>query len=143
MQRIGFVISPGFQVMSFAALSVFEYANKVMDEPVYDVHVLSEIGGSVRSSIGISVATEPFDVTIFDTLIVGGGTSTPTPGWSNSSGRRRDDAGGSLRHAPVHSSWLKQACSTAGARPRTGISARDVAGAVPKSEGGGRPHLHH
>jgi transcriptional regulator GlxA family with amidase domain len=80
VQRIGFVISPGFQVMSFAALSAFEYANKVMDEPVYDVHLLSEIGGSVRSSVGISVATEPFDSTIFDTLIFGRGTATPTPG---------------------------------------------------------------
>jgi len=32
-------------------------------EPVYDVHLLSETGGSIRSSIGISVATEPFDDT--------------------------------------------------------------------------------
>ena len=45
MQRIGFVLSPGFQVMSFAALPVFEYANKEMGEPVYDLHLLSEAGG--------------------------------------------------------------------------------------------------
>jgi transcriptional regulator GlxA family with amidase domain len=68
MQRIGFVLSPGFQVMSFAALSVFEYANKEMGEPVYDVRLLSETGGLMRSSIGVSVATEPFDDTTFDTL---------------------------------------------------------------------------
>jgi len=37
VQRIGFVVLPGFQVMSLAALSVFEFANKEMDEPVYDV----------------------------------------------------------------------------------------------------------
>jgi transcriptional regulator GlxA family with amidase domain len=72
MQRIGFVVLPGFQVMSFAALSVFEFANKEMDEPVYDVRLLSEKGGSVRSSVGVSVATEAFDNTNFDTLIVGG-----------------------------------------------------------------------
>jgi hypothetical protein len=36
-------------------------------ESVYDVHLLSETGGSIRSSIGISVATEPFDDTNFDT----------------------------------------------------------------------------
>jgi transcriptional regulator GlxA family with amidase domain len=72
MQRIGFIVLPGFQVMSFAAISVFEFANKEMGEPVYDVHLLSETGGSVRSSIGVSVATEPFDGTDFDTLIVGG-----------------------------------------------------------------------
>jgi transcriptional regulator GlxA family with amidase domain len=81
VQRIGFIALPGFQVMSFAALSVFEFANKEMGEPAYDVRVLSETGGSIRSSIGISVATEPFDDTNFDTLIVGGsavvGSLTP------------------------------------------------------------------
>src|SRR5216684_634150 len=72
MQRIGFVALPGFQVMSLGALSVFELANKEMGEPVYDVRLLTETGGSIRSSIGVSVATEPFDDTNFDTLIVGG-----------------------------------------------------------------------
>ncbi len=80
MQRIGFVVSPGFRVMSFAVASVFEFANVEMSEPVYDVHLLSETGGSVRTSIGVSVATEPFDDTNFDTLIVGRGTQPPTPG---------------------------------------------------------------
>jgi transcriptional regulator GlxA family with amidase domain len=72
MQGIGFLVLPGFQVMSFAAASVFEFANKEMGEPVYDVRLLSEAGGSIRSSIGVSVATEPLDDTSFDTLIVGG-----------------------------------------------------------------------
>jgi transcriptional regulator GlxA family with amidase domain len=40
MQRIGFVLTAGFQVMSFAALSVFEFANKQMGESVYDIRVL-------------------------------------------------------------------------------------------------------
>src|SRR6266478_113832 len=81
MQRIGLVVLPGFQVMSLAALSVFEFANKEMSEPVYNVHLLSEAGGSIRSSVGISVETEPFRDTNFDTLIVGGsnviGSLTP------------------------------------------------------------------
>jgi transcriptional regulator GlxA family with amidase domain len=81
VQRIGFVVLPGFQVMSLAALSVFEFANKEMDEPVYDVSLLSETGGSIRSSIGISVATKRFGRTRLDTLIVGGtsviGSLTP------------------------------------------------------------------
>ena len=80
MQRIGFVVSPGFRVMSFAVASVFEFANMETSEPVYDVRLLSETGGPVRSSIGMSVGTEPFDDTIFDTLIVGRGTEPPTPG---------------------------------------------------------------
>jgi transcriptional regulator GlxA family with amidase domain len=72
MQRIGFVVLPGFQMMSLAALAVFEFANKEIGEPVYDVRLLSENGGSVPSSIGINIATEPFDDTNFDTLITGG-----------------------------------------------------------------------
>jgi transcriptional regulator GlxA family with amidase domain len=80
VQRIGFVVSPGFQVMSFAALSAFECANKEMGERVYDVRLLFETGGSIRSSIGISITTEPFDDTNFDTLIVGRGTEPSTPG---------------------------------------------------------------
>jgi transcriptional regulator GlxA family with amidase domain len=79
MQRIGFVVSPGFQLMSFAAVSAFECANKEMGEPVYDVRLLSETGGSIRSSIGVNVTTEPFDGTNFDTLIVGRGTEPSTP----------------------------------------------------------------
>jgi transcriptional regulator GlxA family with amidase domain len=69
-------------MMSLAALSAFEFANKEMGEPVYDVHLKSETGGSIRSSIGISVATEPFDKTNFDTLIVGGSAvaGAVTPG---------------------------------------------------------------
>src|SRR5712672_1190151 len=81
MQRIGFVVLPGFQMLSVTALSVFELANGEIGEQVYDVHLLSETGGSIRSSIGISVATEPFDQTNFDTLMVGGsamaGSLTP------------------------------------------------------------------
>ena len=80
MQRIGFVLSPGFQVMSFAALPVFEYANKEMGEPVYDLHLLSEAGGLMRSSIGVSVVTEPFRTTVFDTLFFCRGTEPSTPG---------------------------------------------------------------
>src|SRR5271157_4735085 len=74
MQRIGFIVFPGFQVMSFAVISVFEFANREVGEPVYDARLLSETGGSIRTSIGMSVAAEPFDDTNFDTLIIGGGT---------------------------------------------------------------------
>ena len=48
MQRIGFVVFSGYQVMAFAALSVFEFANQQAGRPVYDVRVLSETGGPIR-----------------------------------------------------------------------------------------------
>ncbi|GGF09237.1 AraC family transcriptional regulator [Aliidongia dinghuensis] len=82
MQRIGFIVFPGYQVMSFALVSVFEFANIVAGRPVYDLRLLSEDGGPTRTSIGIQVETTRFDDTAYDTLIVGGGTEIEpmTPG---------------------------------------------------------------
>jgi transcriptional regulator GlxA family with amidase domain len=82
MQRIGFTVSPGFQTMSLAVVSVFEFANLEIGKPAYDVRLLSETGGPVRTSMGVSIAAEPFDDTNFDTLIVSGTTAIEpsTPG---------------------------------------------------------------
>lgn len=75
MQRIGFVVFDGFQSMSFAALSVFEYANVMLGKPAYEMHFISENGGLVRSSTGMMVDSKPFDRASYDTVIVGGGAS--------------------------------------------------------------------
>jgi transcriptional regulator GlxA family with amidase domain len=72
MQTIGFVVAPGFQVMSLAALSVFEFANIVAEEGLYDVQILSEHGGPQKASLGMSVETRAFSSPAFDTVIVGG-----------------------------------------------------------------------
>ena len=83
MQRIGFVVFPGYQVMSFAVISVFEFANFQIGRPHYDVRLLSEMGGPTNTSIGMRIETEPFDGDMaFDTLLVGGGTEIEpsTPG---------------------------------------------------------------
>jgi transcriptional regulator GlxA family with amidase domain len=82
MQRIGFTVSAGFQTMSLAVISVFEFANMEIGKPAYDVHLLSENGGSIRTSMGMSITAEPFDDTNFDTLIVSGTTviEPSTPG---------------------------------------------------------------
>ena len=72
MQRLAFIVAPGFQVMSFAALSVFEFANVTADAPFYDVRVLSETGGPIPSSIGVSIETRRFRTPSFDTVVVGG-----------------------------------------------------------------------
>jgi transcriptional regulator GlxA family with amidase domain len=74
MRRIGVLTFPGFHVMSLAAMSVFEVANSEFGERRYDVHFLSENGGLVRTSAGLLVESEPFDDSLFDTLIVGGST---------------------------------------------------------------------
>ena len=74
MQRVGFVIYPGYSMMGLAAAPAFELANLIGDEIVYDLHFVSEHGGPVRTSAGMNVETEAFGETAFDTLVVGGGT---------------------------------------------------------------------
>ena len=79
MFRVGFVIADGFQTMLFAAQSVFEFANIVCEKPVYQLRVLSERGGAVRSSLGFEIGTKAFGKAPYDTLIFAGGTgSLPT-----------------------------------------------------------------
>jgi len=82
MQRIGFIVCRGFQVMGFAATTVFEFANIIAGRAVYDLRLLSESGGPVRTSTGFSMQTEPLAGIDYDTLIVGGGTEIEpvTPG---------------------------------------------------------------
>jgi transcriptional regulator GlxA family with amidase domain len=61
----------GFAVMSFAPLSVFETANQILKEPVYEVHAVSATGGRIKSSFGMEIETERAADANFDTLLVG------------------------------------------------------------------------
>jgi len=74
MLKIGFVVNPGFQIMSLSAMSVFEFANIAAGEPVYEVVLLSEHGGPIVNSLGFAMQTAAFDGRSFDTLVVGGAT---------------------------------------------------------------------
>jgi transcriptional regulator GlxA family with amidase domain len=74
VHRIGLVIFPDVQSMSLAPISVFEMANVASGKPVYEVRVLSESGGPVRTSMGIAIGTEAFGEPDFDTLIIGAST---------------------------------------------------------------------
>lgn len=73
MKRVGFIVFPGFQILDLCAATVFEIANDTTRRPCYDIHLLSEQGGLIESSIGISVETHRLKRQPFDTLIVGGG----------------------------------------------------------------------
>lgn len=79
MHRIGFIVCPGYSVMTFAAISAFEVANLVARAQIYEVSVLSEKGGSVRTSVGVTVETTGLVNTGYETLIVGGETAVATP----------------------------------------------------------------
>src|SRR5712664_1885995 len=71
MMRVGMIVVPGFDVMSFAPLSVFDAANITLGEQRYEVRVLSETGGRTRNSFGMEIVTEPLGCDEFDTIIVG------------------------------------------------------------------------
>jgi transcriptional regulator GlxA family with amidase domain len=69
--RVGLLVAPGFQAMSFAPLSVFETANFILGERHYDVRLVSETGGRTLNSFGVDIATEPLGCAQFDTIVVG------------------------------------------------------------------------
>ena len=74
MLTIGFVVTPGFPVMSLAALSVFEFANTSTEKRLYDVRILSDDGVPVSSASNTSLETSGFGDARFDTVIIGGNT---------------------------------------------------------------------
>ena len=69
--RVGMIIPPGFQVMSFAPLSVFEVANEAAGERFYEVQVLSVTGGTIPNSFGMDISTQKIGCESFDTILVG------------------------------------------------------------------------
>jgi transcriptional regulator GlxA family with amidase domain len=75
MHRIGLVIYPGVNVMSLAPAAVFELANGAAAGPFYGIEVLSESGGPVRTSIGVTIGTEAFQKPNFDTILFGSATA--------------------------------------------------------------------
>jgi transcriptional regulator GlxA family with amidase domain len=79
MHRIGFIVPSGFQMMSVAALTAFEVTSLIPSAARYEVHLLSESGGPVASSSGMSLQTERFADPAFDTVIVGSLTQFEIP----------------------------------------------------------------
>lgn len=71
-KRVGFLLSPGFQILDLVAVTVFELANAEAAEPAYEIVMLSEHGGPVASSAGVKIETKPFRQARFDTLMVTG-----------------------------------------------------------------------
>lgn len=82
MHTVGFVVFPQFQVMGLSSVSVFEVANQLLGAPDYELTLLSETGGVIRTTSGFQLDTEPFGHRLFNTVIIGAGlTVNPsTPG---------------------------------------------------------------
>jgi transcriptional regulator GlxA family with amidase domain len=73
------LLPPGFQALDFMATTVYELANTLAPAPCYAITLLSEHGGTVASSVGIQVLTEPVTRVDFDTLLVAGQTVPRRP----------------------------------------------------------------
>ncbi|KCB23807.1 GlxA family transcriptional regulator [Bordetella hinzii] len=71
MHRVSFLLADGFQVMSIAPQSVFEFANLVAGQPFYAIDSVSLHGGQLRSSLGLSLITGKLGGRA-DTLMVAG-----------------------------------------------------------------------
>jgi transcriptional regulator GlxA family with amidase domain len=76
--RIGIVLYPRFQMMSLAVSTVLEFANLVLEKAVYEIVLLSEQGGLVRSSAGFAIETQPFGRRRFDTVLIVGDNELTT-----------------------------------------------------------------
>jgi transcriptional regulator GlxA family with amidase domain len=71
-RSIGIAVYPGFQALDLAVGTVFELANDALGEPIYEIEIVSERGGVVRSSFGAMIGSQAFGSTEFDTLFVSG-----------------------------------------------------------------------
>lgn len=81
-RRIGFLVFPDFQILDLTGpLAAFEIAarpftmkaDRAAEARPYQLHVVSEPGGLIKSSSGLAVMTERMQGRIFDTLIIAGG----------------------------------------------------------------------
>ncbi|WP_423461083.1 GlxA family transcriptional regulator [Ottowia sp. VDI28] len=73
MHRIGYVLPEGFQIMALSTQAVFEIANFATGQPFYALETYA-VGGSVRSSTGISLQARPLTArSTADTWLVAGG----------------------------------------------------------------------
>jgi transcriptional regulator GlxA family with amidase domain len=101
--RIGLIVPPGFAMLSFAPLSVFEAANGVLGKPFYEVHAVSLMGGRIPNSFGMELETERVTDGTFDTLLIGSPPEVRAQSLRNwhipGQGHRESTAGSSPIHA--------------------------------------------
>jgi transcriptional regulator GlxA family with amidase domain len=79
VRKVGFILHPGYSPMSLAVSTVFELANVQAGDPLYELRMLSEDGGPVRTSVGFEVMTTRFGGEQLDLLVVGGSMDAATP----------------------------------------------------------------
>lgn len=74
IRDIGFLVYPGFQILDLSGpLAAFQTAGRLTPGEAYGLPVVSQQGGMIASSCGLSVMTRPIGDGAFDTVIVVGG----------------------------------------------------------------------
>ena len=94
------MLIPGFQIMGLVAASAFELANASAKQRLYEIRLLSEQGGPVANSFGVSIETRALARQKVDTLIVSG-LLYPQPSNPALLGQLRKLAGSCRRTASV------------------------------------------
>ncbi|PRH32623.1 GlxA family transcriptional regulator [Burkholderia gladioli] len=79
MRKIAFFLFPGYQPMGIALTAPFETANLQAARPVYDIRMVSEHGGPIRTSLGFEVMTERFARQAYDLVVVGASLEDASP----------------------------------------------------------------
>ncbi len=78
MHQVGLFVCPNHQTLDLAGpLGAFEKANCFVEGGAYRLTVISEFGGPVIGSSGVSIQTQPFHDMTFDTVIFVGGDIGP------------------------------------------------------------------
>jgi transcriptional regulator GlxA family with amidase domain len=73
-RKIGFLVFPHFQILDLTGpMAAFEMPGRTLKPNPYQLQVLSEVGGPVKSSSGLVVSTDRIGSARFDTLIAIGG----------------------------------------------------------------------
>src|ERR1700733_3860774 len=79
MHSVGLLVYPQFHLLGLAAVAVFEYANMLGAERVYQFHLVSENGGAVMTSQCFSVNTRRLKECRYDTLLIAGDNECRLP----------------------------------------------------------------
>jgi transcriptional regulator GlxA family with amidase domain len=76
MHRIHVLVFPEFQLLDATGpIAAFDMPRESLDRARYEIRVVSRHGGSVRSSSGVALVSEPWSEGV-DTLLVSGGQGT-------------------------------------------------------------------
>ncbi len=78
--RIGFLVFPDFQILDLSGpLAAFQVAGSMALGRPYQLRVVSQRGGTIASSSGLEVLTQPVSRQSFDTFFVVGGSPCRSP----------------------------------------------------------------